>query len=87
MFDIPVPSDSEIVDDVEMDKDAALLKSKMEAGVEKLEMYEGKPVVVLAGDSGEDVVHLLRAIYERECVALLYILMNMLTKSLRDVHC
>lgn len=73
LFDIPVPSDSEIVEDEEMDRDAALLKSKMEAGVEKLEMYEGKSLVVLAGDRGEDVVHLLRAIYERECVIDFYL--------------
>ncbi len=32
------------------------------------EMLEGLPLVILAGDKGEDVVHLLRAIYERRCV-------------------
>jgi len=33
------------------------------AGMEK-ELYEGVPLIVLAGDKGEDVVHLLRTVYE-----------------------
>lgn len=32
------------------------------------EVYEGLPMVKLAGDKGEDVAHLLRAVYERQCV-------------------
>lgn len=32
------------------------------------ELYEGLPLVTLAGDKGDDVVHLLRAAYERRCV-------------------
>lgn len=35
------------------------------------ELYEGLPLVPLVGEKGEDVVHLLRAIYERRCVFLL----------------
>ena len=31
-------------------------------------VYEGLPLVTLVGDEGEDVVHLLRATYERQCV-------------------
>ncbi|KLO08384.1 hypothetical protein SCHPADRAFT_610352 [Schizopora paradoxa] len=30
------------------------------------ELYEGVPMVTLAGDKGEDVVHLLRAVFERD---------------------
>ena len=32
------------------------------------ELYEGVPLVKLAGDEGKDVVHLLRAVYEWQCV-------------------
>lgn len=35
------------------------------------DLYEGLPLVPLVGEKGEDVVHLLRAIYERRCVFLL----------------
>ncbi|KLO08401.1 hypothetical protein SCHPADRAFT_859095 [Schizopora paradoxa] len=35
-------------------------------GEEVQEMYEGLPMVVLAGDKGEEVVHLLRTLYERD---------------------
>ncbi|KLO16675.1 hypothetical protein SCHPADRAFT_822876, partial [Schizopora paradoxa] len=34
------------------------------AGVSTQEMYEGLPLVALAEDEGEDVAHLLRAVYE-----------------------
>ncbi len=34
------------------------------------EMYEGLPMVTLVGDRGEDVVHLLRTAYERQCVLI-----------------
>lgn len=32
------------------------------------ELHEGLPLVRLAGDNGDDVVHLLRAAFERRCV-------------------
>lgn len=32
------------------------------------DLYDGLPLVKLSGDKDMDVVHLLRAIYERECV-------------------
>lgn len=35
------------------------------------EVYQGLPLVTLAGDKGEDVVHLLRAVYERRCVIVI----------------
>lgn len=35
------------------------------------EMYEGSPLVRLVGDEGEDVAHLLRTIFDHECVFLL----------------
>lgn len=35
------------------------------------ELYEGLPMVNLVGDKGEDVMHLLRAVYERQCVFFL----------------
>ncbi len=31
------------------------------------ESYEGLPLVTLVGDKGEDVAHLLRAVFDREC--------------------
>ena len=31
------------------------------------DVYEGLPLVTLVGDKGEDVVHLLRTIYELKC--------------------
>lgn len=34
------------------------------------ELYEGLPLVKLVGDKGEDVAHLLRTVYERQCVVL-----------------
>lgn len=37
------------------------------AGVAQ-EMYDGLPLVTLVGDKGEDVVHLLRTVYELRCV-------------------
>jgi len=38
-----------------------------DAGMEEAsELYEGLPLVKLVGDKGEDVVHLLRAAYERQ---------------------
>lgn len=32
--------------------------------------YDGLPLVTMVGDKGEDVVHLLRAVYEHQCVSL-----------------
>ncbi len=32
------------------------------------EMYDGLPLVTLVGDKGEDVAHLLGAVYKRRCV-------------------
>lgn len=32
------------------------------------EMYQGLPLVILVGDKGEDVAHLLRAVFEPRCV-------------------
>ncbi len=34
------------------------------------EQYEGLPLVTLVGDNGDDVLHLLRAAYERRCVVI-----------------
>ncbi len=36
------------------------------------EMYGDLPLVTLVGDKGDDVVHLLRAAYERRCVVKFY---------------
>lgn len=44
------------------------------------EMYEGLPLVTLVDDKGEDVVHLLRAVFEREYVLLLFFLKLSLMK-------
>jgi len=38
------------------------------AGMAQDDVYEGLPLVTLVGDEGEDVVHLLRTAYERQCV-------------------
>lgn len=53
MFDLPVVDGSQLGGN----SDGALP-----------ELYDGLPVVKLVGDKGEDVVHLLRAVYERQCV-------------------
>ncbi|KLO19249.1 hypothetical protein SCHPADRAFT_83283 [Schizopora paradoxa] len=52
MFGIPVPDDSQIGED----------KTSTETSQE---MYQGLPLVELTGDKGEDVVHLLRTVYEQ----------------------
>ncbi len=36
----------------------------------EMELYEGVPLVVLAGDKGGDVAHLLQTIYEHGCVVM-----------------
>ncbi len=41
------------------------------------ELYEGLPLANLVGDKGEDVAHLLRTAYERQCVS--FILFAILT--------
>ncbi|KLO06111.1 hypothetical protein SCHPADRAFT_946373 [Schizopora paradoxa] len=63
MFDFPTPSNGQALGEDAMDGDVGL---EAEDVLEKQEMYGGRQFVVLAGDRGEDVVHLLRAIYERE---------------------
>ncbi len=42
------------------------------AGIAASELYEGLPSVTLAGDKGEDVVHLLRTIYYEHRYVLRY---------------
>lgn len=37
-------------------------------GVINPDLYDGLPLVLMSGEKGEDLMHLLRAIYERECV-------------------
>ena len=37
------------------------------------EMYDGVPLVTLVGDEGEDVAHLLRALYDHRCVYMSFI--------------
>lgn len=56
-------------------KDMFELPSIMDGGVaggigtgEGQEMHEGLPLVTLAGDKGEDVVHLLRRVYDSQWV-------------------
>lgn len=63
MFDLPVDA----LDDA---MEVRTQETVSGSGVVRQEMYEGRPLVYLAGDGGEDVAHLLRAIYERGCVVL-----------------
>lgn len=41
-------------------------------GGQREDMFEGLPMVKLAGDDGEDVSDLLRAVYEGKCVCRLF---------------
>lgn len=55
MFDLPiVPADSD--------------NEPSTHGAINPDVYDGLPLVVMSGEKGEDLMHLLRAIYERECV-------------------
>lgn len=62
MFDLPIVSTG--------DNDDAGDPSTL--GVISPDLYDGLPMVLLSGDKGEDVAHLLRTVYERECVVESY---------------